>query len=103
MSTLYIQEFATLANDSSAGGGVLLPKCPSLSAQTVAIGAGSAQSSAFSKDTRFIELSSDVVCSVNIGGSAPVATAASPRIPANAPPRYYAVNPGDKLAVIQNT
>lgn len=103
MATLYITEFASLNNDATAGGGVLLPKCPSLADQSMAITAGSTQSSPFTNNTRFVEIVTDAICSIKIGGANPVATVACHRMPAGGPPERYAVNPGDKIAVIVNT
>jgi hypothetical protein len=100
MATLYVTEYASLNNDASAGGGVLLPKCPSLVDQAVTIPGASAP---FSAGTRFIRVSTDSICSVKIGGTNPAATTAMARMAANGPPEFYAVNPGDKLAVVVNT
>lgn len=108
MSVLYITEFASLSQDSSAGSGVLIPKCPPLVSQTVAISGSSTQSLAFSKDTKFIIVATDSICAVEIGTTNPTAitatgTKGSHRMPASGTPEVYGVNPGDKLAVISTT
>lgn len=108
MATLYVTEYPSLTADATAGGGVLLPKGPALAHQAIAISGVSAQSAAFSNNTRIIRVATDAVCAVEIGGTGPVAIVAagglgSQRMPANGPPEFYAVNPGDKLAVITTT
>jgi DUF917 family protein len=100
MTTLYITE----GRLAGAGGlqGTPMMGMPKVAGQTVAIGATTVQSAAFNANTQIIRLESDVVCSVEIGGANPVATAASQRMAAGVP-EYFAVTPGDKLAVITNT
>ena len=87
MSTLYISEFANMAGVGSRLVNVA-PMSP-LAEQTVAIGASSVQSNAFSANTRVIRVAADLVCSIAIGSS-PTATATKARIPANVP-EYFAV------------
>jgi hypothetical protein len=99
MPTLYLSEFANMAAIGSRF--VNVAPFPPLAEQTVAIGASSAQSNAFSAQTNLIGVASDSTCSIKVGAS-PTVTAASMRIPANAPPEYFAVSPGQKLAVITN-
>ena len=106
MAVLFISEFANLAATSGRDTNVF--PMPPVAEQTVAIGASSAQSSAFSAVTNFIRVCADAVCSIEIGasslnsGTGPAATATKMRIPANVP-EYFAVRPGQILAVIQNT
>jgi hypothetical protein len=99
MSTLYISEFKSLGSIGTHN--VNAAPMPPLVEQTVAIGAGSLQSNAFGANTQVIRVCADSVCSIEIGAN-PTATATTARIPANVP-EYFAVQPGQKLAVIQNT
>ena len=68
----------------------------------VAIGGASAQSAAFNTNTQIVRIEADAVCSVEIGGANPTATATSQRMSAGQT-EYFAVNPGEKLAVITNS
>lgn len=98
MATLYVTEFA----DISATQGVLIGKQPPVAEQTVAIGASSAQSSAFNQRTNYIRLSPDTqICSVLIGSN-PTAAATNMRMAAGSV-EYFAVPQGAKVAVILNT
>jgi hypothetical protein len=99
MSTLFISEFANMAGIGTRFTNVA-PMAP-LVEQTVAIGGASTQSSAFSAKTQLIRVSADSVCSILVGAS-PSAAGTNTRIPANVP-EYFAVAPGQKLAVITNT
>lgn len=99
MAVLYISEFAGLA--AVRGAQASIGAQPSLVDQTVAIGAGSAQSKAFGPTTNMVLICADAVCSVLFGAN-PTATAVNMRIPANFP-MYFAVSPGQKVAVITNT
>jgi hypothetical protein len=98
MATLYIAEFANIARDQ--GQGVQATPLPPLAEQTVAIGAGSAQSTAFNAATVFIRAHADSICSIAVGAN-PTATAGNARLAANQT-EYFAVRAGDKIAVIQN-
>lgn len=99
MATLYVTEgrFAMLSLQAQVMGMPAL-----VTGNNVAIGGASALSAAFGTNTQVIRIEADATCSVKIGGVAPVATAADMRIAAGVP-EYFAVNPGDKLAVITNT
>lgn len=99
MAVLYISEFANMAGVGSRP--VNVAPMPPLVEQTVAIGAGSVQSNAFSATTQIIRVCADAVCSIVIGAN-PTATATTMRLAANVP-EYFAVQPGQKLAVITNT
>lgn len=100
MATLYVTEFAqSVAMNGSQVGQVRA--LPPLAEQTVAIGAGSVQSNAFNAATNCIRVISDAVCSVEVGAN-PTAIATTMRLAANVP-EYFAVNPGQKIAVITNT
>lgn len=99
MAVLYVTEYA--AFPIVQGNSVQAPKDPPLAEQTVAIGAGSVASSAFSAKTRVIRVHTDAICSISID-TAPTATATKARMAANQT-EYHSVNPGDKIAVITNT
>jgi hypothetical protein len=102
MATLYITEVQSLGWVGPASNQLIhAPVMPPVAEQTVAIGSGSTPSAAFNASTRFIQVSTDEVCSIAFGAN-PTATAANQRMAANEV-RYFAVNPGNKLAVIQNT
>lgn len=103
MAKLYIREYDKMGQE--IGGSmyrVSAPAEPGVANQTpVAIGGATTQSSAFSARTRVIRVHTDVICSVEIGGTNPVATTDSPRMAAGST-EYFCVTPGDKLAVITN-
>lgn len=101
MATLYVTEFANQPRDSSGYLLPAVPGVPAVAAQTVAIGATSAQSNAFNAATKFIRLHADAICSVKLGSTNPTATASDMRM-APGTPEYFGVTPGDKLAVIVN-
>jgi len=102
MAVLYITELSRVGRDS-AGSIMVVADLPVVAEQTVAIGAGSVQSSAFSALTKFIRISTDAVCSVSFGPN-PTATATTMRLPANTT-EYFSVPLGAswKVAVITNT
>lgn len=95
MATLYISEFGQHNLNT------IRLKQPAITDQTVAIGAGSAQSNAFSNNTYSVVLSTDAICSVLFGAN-PTATAAKLRLPAGFT-GVFDVTPGHKVAVITNT
>lgn len=97
MATLYITEYPS----ASSGNGMPVPLCPALAKQIVAIGAV-APSAPFSPNTRLIRVHADAICSVEIGGTGPVATVTSQRMAAGQT-EYFGVTPNDKLSVITNT
>lgn len=94
MATLYVTEFRM-------AGFVGVAKAPAVTDQAVAIAGASAQSAAFNGATTLIRVHTDAICSIAIGTN-PTATAAKARLAANQT-EYYAVNPGDKIAVITNS
>ena len=99
MATLYISEFVTI------GGTGNFPVAgafqPSITTQTVAIGATALASSAFNALTTFVRLHTDGICSVAFGAN-PTATTSSARLAANQT-EYFGVVPGQKVSVITNT
>ena len=102
MAKLYITELRAPFN----APGTAAPVCswPPEAEQTLAIGAA-VVSAAFGNNTRMLRLQADAVCSFVIGTGLPAAaaTTANARIPANVPPEYVAVKPGDVIAIISNT
>ena len=100
MATLYVTEFASSA--AATGDGAQVANTPKVAQNNVTIGGSTTQSAAFGASTRVVRVSPDAICSVEIGGANPVATAASSRMAADSV-EYYFVKPGDKLAVITNS
>jgi hypothetical protein len=100
MSTLYIAEIAELGVDAH-GVSVVAPVMPPVVEQTLSIGGGSVPSAAFNGHTRFVQIHTDAICSLAFGPS-PSATTSNQRLAANET-RFYAVTPGNKVAVIANT
>lgn len=102
MAVVFITEYARQGRDA-AGFQMVVADEPAVANQTVAITAGSVQSSAFNALTRFVRVSTDAVCSIEFGTN-PTATATTRRMPANTT-EYFAVPQGQsyKLAVITNT
>jgi|SRR6185312_9869663 len=70
--------------------------------QKILISGSSTQSAAFNRNTRLIRVHTDGICSIFVGGANPQATVGTDRLAANQT-EYFAVNPGDKIAVIANT
>ena len=99
MSKLYISEYAELPV-SKNGQLIQAPIMPSITTQVVTF-TTSTQSSAFNASTKFVRIHSDAICSF-LFGTNPTATTSSPRMVAGAT-EYFAVSPGLKVAVIDNT
>lgn len=98
MAVLYISEYPSFSSVSQTQIG----QEPSTD-QTVAITAGSVQSTAFKGNTQMVRLSTDAICSVSFGAN-PTASATTKRLPAGAT-EYFQVPVGQafKVAVITNT
>jgi len=97
MAVLYISEYA---GTQFQGGNVVSPAQElALADQTVAIGAGSAQSAAFTNKTNVVRLSTDGQSCCIAFGTNPTATATNKRMPANST-EYFGVQPGWKVANI---
>lgn len=99
MATLYVTEFATMP--VIGGVAVQIAPRPALATQTIAISGASTQSSAFGATTRYIRIHTDAICSTAVGSN-PTATTSGERLAADNT-EYFAVQPGDKIAVISNT
>lgn len=100
MAVLYVTEFDAPFIDLSKGMPMVFG--PKLAVNNVAIGAGSVASAAFGANTKIIRVHTDAICSIAVGGAAPVATASDARMAANQT-EYFYVKAGDKIAVITNT
>lgn len=102
MATLYVTEFARQGIDARSNVTVMADQ-PPVAEQTVAIGAGSVQSSAFNALTTFVRLHTDAICSVSFGTNPTAATSAM-RLAANTT-EYFTVPQGQswKVAAITNT
>lgn len=99
MATVYISEYGTLGI-SNVGPIPVAPE-PAIADQTISITGSSAQSSAFSANTRYIRVHTDSICSILVGTN-PTALLTSKRLNANQT-EYFAVAEGAKLAAIVNT
>lgn len=100
MAFLYITEYEGLVG---IGPGVAIAGLGIPVASQVVVNTGATTpSAAFNAKTKFVRLHADSICSVKIGGAAPVATTTDARFAANQT-EYAAVVPGEKLAVILNT
>lgn len=95
-ATCYISEFYLTAD-----AGVQVARQPALVEQTVSVTGTSAQSSAFSGDTKLVRIHCDAIVSFTFGTN-PTATTAKARMPADGT-EYFQVLPGSKVAFITNT
>lgn len=96
-ATCYVTEFVLTAD-----AGVQVARQPALVDQTpITVSSTSAQSAAFSGDTKLVRIHCDVIVSVKFGTS-PTATTSTMRMPADAT-EYFQVLPGSKVAFITNT
>ena len=102
MAVLYITEYAAQSRDAR-GAQMIVPDEPPAAEQTVAISAGSTQSSALNALTKFIRVHADTVCSIAISTN-PTATATTRRL-APGVSEYFGVPLAGafKVAVITNT
>jgi hypothetical protein len=101
MSTLYVAEYEKLLVDTN-GHVVLAPHEPPLVEQTITIGGSSTPATnPFSSRTKFVQLSTDAICSVAFGKN-PTATTSNQRLPANTVV-FKGVHAGDFVAVITNS
>ena len=101
MAVVYITEYARQGRDAS-GFMMVVADEPPVANQTVAITAGSVQSSALNAGTKFIRVHTDAICSIEIGTN-PTASATTRRLAANST-EYFSVplNQSYKVAVITN-
>ena len=99
MASLYIREYQQGVSGIGTTWAQMLPE-PGIADQVVAIGAASVQSAAFNPKTRAVRLIADAGCSFLFGDN-PIATALNARLPGDQR-EYFAVQPGQKIAVIAN-
>lgn len=105
MAKLYITEYPGIRawyTNASAQMALAPPSATAAEQPPITITGTAAASAAFNANTTIIRLHTDAICSVLVGGTAPVATANDGRMAANQT-EYFAVKPGDKLSVITNT
>lgn len=100
MAKLYISEYTKIGGGFATGQAVVQEPAHVIQAP-VTIGATSLQSAAFHNYTKIIRVHTDAACSIAFGDN-PTATANSMRLAGNQT-EYFAVLPGQKLAVITNT
>jgi hypothetical protein len=96
MAVVYISEYTEGSQFAPTLGNE-----PAVTQQTVAITAGSVQSSAFGRNTTVVRVHTDAICSYRFGTN-PTASATTARMAAGQT-EYFKVLPGDKVAVITNT
>lgn len=99
-ATLYISEFANGVSTIASQEAQIFPQ-PAITDQTVAITASSVQSAAFNSKTHAIMVECDADCSIAIGSN-PTATTSN-FLMGDGLPYFFAVGPGQKIAVISNT
>lgn len=97
MAILNVVEYR--GNVTTFTGG-LAPQEPNVGMQNVAIGAASAQSTAFTEVTKLVRITADEPCYIEFGAN-PTAAVGDIYIPAGVP-QYFGVNPTSKVAVIQD-
>jgi hypothetical protein len=105
MASVYISEFASVAQNSGAGGGAQYGRLPEITTQV--LNSWPQSSAAFSSTTQSIRVIADSVCSIVVSpqtpsGNTPAAAVTSLRIAANVP-EYFAVTPGHYLSVVANS
>ena len=94
---VYISEFTRLVVDDN-GASLPLAPVPAVAEQRVAVGGASAQSAAFGANVRFVMVHAKSAAGLAFG---PDPTAVNNRHVIGAgETRWYAVRPGDKIAVI---
>ena len=99
MSKLYISEYSKVLTYGNKG--IPVPIEPATEQTPVTISGTSAQGAAFAADTLIVRIHSDVVCSILFSAN-PTADVNDKRMSAG-DTEYFAVSPGDKVAVISNT
>jgi hypothetical protein len=97
VATLYIDEYPQVPSWVPV---TLVPGDP-LAVQSISIGASSVQSAPFNPFTRMVLIATDTACSIAFGPN-PTADPLYRRMAANET-RFYAVNQGERVAVIVNT
>jgi len=100
MATLYVTEYARLADDEP-GRTIQAGQEPPIAEHTVSIGSGSDQTPVFNQSTRIVMVHTDSICHVAIGES-PTASTEKRRLPADSTVFYGIPNASKfRLAVIE--
>lgn len=98
-SRVWISEFGALAATSSGGVPAQAAALPSLVDQSpLDISGGVQTSQAFTAQTKLIQITCEVQCSIRVGG---IATTSSTMLPAGLP-FFYGVQPSSTVSVIAN-
>lgn len=97
-ASAYISEYTSLGQTSSGVATAQIATLPPMADQKVTFTGTPGSSAAFNSKTRFIRITCDAACSINLGGTA---TTSNARIPADVI-EYFAVQPGAVLSVIAN-
>ena len=102
MSYLYVEEFSILPVLDS-GEALQAARQPALTTQKIDFSGGAAASAAFNRETNYVRLHTDAVCSYAFG-TAPTATVSYPRMAAGQT-EYFVVPKGQshKVSVISNS
>lgn len=100
MANLYISEYAAVG--LSSYGPMPIAVEPALVEQVIAYTGTSAQSAAFSANTRYIRVHTDSICSVLVGVNPTAVATTCKRLNANQT-EYFAVPASYKIAAITNT
>lgn len=99
MATLYVTEFAAISSDLAGNLTPTIPLTPPLVEQEVTIQSSSTQSTPFGTNTRFIMVCGDTDCFLAFGADPTSSgTTSGHYLPAKVT-RFYAVIPGQELAV----
>lgn len=97
-ASAYISEYTSLGQTSSGVANAQIATLPPNVDQKVTFTGTPGSSAAFLATTKFIRVSCDAACSINISGTA---TTSNARLPTDAV-EYFAVLPGSVLSVIAN-
>lgn len=103
MAKLFVSEFAGVTwggNSTTTNQLIAAPNMPPMAEQAINIGMSSTRSAAFSAQTRFIQINCDAACCIAVGPVTIDASASYHRMAADET-RWYGVNPGLYIAVIQ--
>jgi hypothetical protein len=101
MAFIYVTEYSDVGG-TRGGAQVVAPfQSADVVEQQVAVGMASVQSAPFKNTTRFVMINTDAACSLAFGTN-PTAVTTAHRLAANET-RFYAVQGGTLVAVIENT
>ncbi len=97
-ASAYISEYTSLGQTSSGVATAQIATLPPMADQKVTFTGTPGSSAAFNAKTRFIRITCDAACSINMAGTA---TTSNARLAADVV-EYFAVQPGAVLSVIAN-